>query len=126
MDYRNEIEKNYYGSDYNKFLRECCRKNMTVINIDCLQWDYKKGILRIVESKHWGERTKKLQREVLNLLSVVLGYCNSVARRMKFQVYIVIGNPPYKKIRVENLITGITSILYNNDVKKFSELELSP
>ena len=125
MEYRTTNEKKYYGSDYNKYLRSC-RKNMTVINIDCLQWDYNKNILRVVESKHWGEGIKEHQQLVLEFLAVVLRYCNKKARVMKFQVYIVRGNPPYKKIFVENLITGTKTTLYNDDVKKFSELDLSP
>lgn len=120
-----EEELRRFGSDYNKYLNNLS-KTMTVINIDCLQYKRSKGILRIVESKHTNEVMKWPQREVLDLLSIVLGYCNSVAKRITFQVYIVTGNPPYNEITVENLITGIKTKLTGDDVRKFSELEISP
>ena len=125
MEYRTDKEARYLASDYNKYIKEKCRRNMTVINIDVLQWDYRKNILRIVESKHLNEHIGYWQLRALKLLAIVFGYCNSVAKRITFQIYIVRGNPPYKKIFVENLITGTKTTLYNDDVKKFSELDLS-
>ena len=97
MQYRTDKELNYYGSDYNKYLSTLSRK-MTVINIDCLQYKRSKRILRIVESKHIGEKTKQSQREILHLLSIVLGYCNNIAKRLMFQLYIVTGNYPYDEL----------------------------
>lgn len=123
--YRNEEELRRFGSDYNRYLNNLS-KEMTVINIDCLQYKRSEGILRIVESKHTNEVMKWPQREVLYLLSSVLGYCNSIAKRKTFQVYMVTGNPPYNEISVENLLTGIETKLTGDAVRKFSELEISP
>lgn len=124
MQYRTDDELKYYGSDYNKYLSSLSRE-MTVINIDCLLYKRSKNIVRIVESKHIGEQMKRSQREILDLLAIVFGYCNNIAKRITFEVYIVTGNYPYKKLTVENLITGITTVLKGNDVREFSEMELS-
>ena len=123
--YRNEEELRRFGSDYNKYLNNLS-KEMTVINIDGLQYKRSEGILRIVESKHTNEVMKWPQREVLYLLSSVLSYCNSIAKHFTFQVYMVTGNPPYNEISVENLLTGIETKLTGDAVRKFSELEISP
>ena len=125
MQYRTDEELRYYGSDYNKYLSQLSRK-MTVINIDCLQYKRSKRLLRIVESKHLGEKTKQSQREVLHLLAIVLGYCNNIAKKLTFQLYVVTGNYPYEKLQVENLITGTKTTLSGDDVRRFSELDLSP
>lgn len=128
MSYRTEDEKRYYGSDYNKYINTECRKDMTVMNIDCLQWDFKLSILRIVESKHVNEYINKdsFQFKALNFIATIFEWLNKIAKRYTFQIYLVVGSPPYQKLMVENLLTGVTSILTGDDVKVFSELKLSP
>lgn len=128
MEYRTNDEKRYYGSDYNKYLQKECRKNMTVMNIDCLQWDFEKGILRLIESKHRLEKIdkKSYQFKALHFISTVFNWLNNIARRYVFQIYFVIGSPPYDELLVENLVTNKITKLTGEDVKKFSELEISP
>jgi len=128
MEYRTNDEKKYYGSDYNKYLRKECRKNMTVINIDCAQLDWNKKILRIIESKHTTETIDRdsPQFKLLNLLAQVFNWANRIARQYKFQIYLVVGDYPYDEITVENLITSAFATFTGEDVKKFSELERSP
>lgn len=127
VEYRNTNEKNYYGSDYNKYLRKECRTDMTVINIDCVQLDWDKKILRIIESKHDGERIDRNnpQFRVLMLLADVFRHANKIAKQYDFQIYLVVGSPPYNEITIENLITHNITVLTGDEVLQFSELELS-
>ena len=75
MDYRNTEEKNYYGSDLNKFVNEECSKEMTVINIDMLEYKRSLKKIRIIESKHNNERMPKSQEEILKIFRIWFNRC---------------------------------------------------
>jgi hypothetical protein len=63
------INKNYYGSDLNKFVATYCKKEMVVNNIDLIINDYKKNDIKIVESKHSKEKLSIGQEILLKKLS---------------------------------------------------------
>jgi hypothetical protein len=87
-DYRTPEELKYYGSDLNKFINENCSKEMTAINMDLIIYKRSKRHIRIIESKHLNENIQISQKELLRILSTAsfLDY--------KYEVFIVIGNPP--------------------------------
>lgn len=126
MEYRTEQELKYYGSDYNKFLNKECSKEMTVINIDVAQYKRSKGILRLCESKHEGEKTKFCQKELLNLLAAIFKVLNKMYQNQKFQIFIVIANPPYDRAHIFNLITGKERWLNKQEFISFSNMEYDP
>jgi hypothetical protein len=126
-EYRNTTEEmNYFGSDYNKFLNSECSKEMTVNNIDVIQYKRSKKILRIVESKHDKEKMKPSQEEVLKLLAVVFKWLNNLPSKHKFEIFIITGNYPYNNVYIRDLISGITYLCKDRErFKKFSEFNLS-
>jgi len=115
-----ERKLKYFGSDLNEFAHTECSKQMTVINIDMLQYKRSKKILRIIESKHEREKTPASQLEALTVLAKVFKYINKIAKH-KFEAYIVKGNPPYDRTFVENLITGEKEILDRKELIEFLE-----
>lgn len=56
MEYRTPEEMNYFASDLNKYAHSFEPHKMTVNNIDCLVLKRAKKIMRIIESKHVGEK----------------------------------------------------------------------
>lgn len=127
MEYRTVDELRKYGSDYNKWLHYHCRPDMTVIDIDCVQWDYNKRILRLVESKHKDEITNRTshQFKLLRFLALMLRQLNKTINTYTFELYIVTGDYPYDTLIVENLITHTKQTLTGDEVKKFTNMEMS-
>ena len=120
LNYRTPKEKNYFGSDLNKFLNVECTKLMTVNNIDVLQFKRSKNILRIIESKHDSENMPDSQFEVLDKLAKIFSYVNEVNsdKFPKLEIYIVCGNPPYEKVEVIDMITKETKVIYDKEIFK--------
>ena len=125
MEYRNEDEKNYFGSDLNKFTNEFCSKKMTAINIDFLGYKRSKKIVRIIESKHRREKTPTSQREVLEIFASVFKKLNKriVIFDYTFECYIHRGDYPYNISQVEDLVNDTKFLLDNENLKKFLEFE---
>lgn len=119
--YRNRKELTYFGSDFNKFLNSLT-KEMTVINIDCLQFKASKGKLRIIESKHQNEHTPPRQKQVLKILAKALK--EIIIDNITFEVFIVKGDYPYNKLVITNLTTNEKDFELNGaEVKKWCEFE---
>lgn len=117
--YRTIKEIKYFGSDFNKFLNKLT-KEMTVINIDCLQFKRSKNRLRIIEYKHSYENTPpRSQLEVLRILAKLL----AVSKFTKVEVCIVKGDPPFDEIEIEDLINHTRFKLNGGDVKKWCEFQ---
>lgn len=107
-DYRTDEEKRYYGSDLNKYLSELT-KEMTVINLDTVQYKRSMNTLRIIESKHGNEKTGYGQKEVLDILADLFRWILSCPfipdRKIKqMGVYIVCGDYPFDKVIVKDLV----------------------
>jgi len=126
-NYRNEKELNYYGSDYNKFLRKECSKKMTVNNIDVVQYknDFKSKTetIRIVESKHGNESFGTNQEKILQILARAFKYLNGIQKKYIFQVYIVRGDPPFEKTIITDLINDKTFNVDKKELINFSEFK---
>ena len=117
-------EKNYYGSDLNKFIDEKCTHKMTCINIDALIFRRSKNKLRIIESKHLNENMKWGQEEVLKLMGKVFAWLNRLQEKIDFSVHIVYGNYPYEKLYIVDLTNIKDGIEYSGEeVIKYLELE---
>ena len=98
-NYRTPEEMKYYGSDLNKFVNENCSKEQTVINIDLLIYKRSEKHIRIIESKHIGERMYYSQKEILKILST------AILPNYKYEVFIVIGDPPdYEPVTIIDII----------------------
>ena len=125
MNYRNENEMNYFGSDLNKFTNEFCSKKMTAINIDFLGYKRDKGIIRIIESKHSNEGMPTSQKEVLKIFADVFKKLNKriVIFDYTFECYIHRGDFPYDISRIEDLVNDTKFTLDNENLKKFLEFE---
>ena len=126
MEYRNEDEKNYFGSDLNKYVNENCSKQMTIINIDYLSYKRAKNIVRIIESKHSKERMPPSQREVLKIFAEFFKKINQLIPMSKhtFECYIVRGDFPYDIVEIEDLVNDDKFKLDNEEFKKFLEFEI--
>lgn len=105
-EYRTVEELNYFGSDLNKFVNNECSKDMTTINVDCLQYKRDKKTLRVIESKHNNERMKFAQKEALKVLAWAFSLLNSIQNEYKFECYIVSADHPYSEAAAHDLITG--------------------
>tara|TARA_R110002110_G_scaffold129768_1_gene309900 strand:- start:89 stop:484 length:396 start_codon:yes stop_codon:yes gene_type:complete len=125
MDYRNTEEKNYYGSDLNKFAAISCTKQMTIINIDFLSYKRSKKIIRIVESKHSREKMPTSQREILEIFASIFKKLNKriVIFDYTFECYIHRGDYPYDVSQVEDLVNGGKFLLDSENLKKFLGFE---
>jgi hypothetical protein len=115
-EYRNTIQElKYFGSDYNKFLNKECSKEMTVNNIDCIQYKRSKKILRIVESKHSKEGGKDTQSELLKIIGKVFRFLNLIRNGLstifnnefiitKFEIFKVYSDYPFEKAIIYDYI----------------------
>ncbi len=123
-EYRNIKELNYFGSDLNKYINKECSKEMTTINIDCLQYKRTKKTLRIIESKHSNEKMKGTQKEALDVLAKYFRILNLEQDDIFFECYIVSADYPYEKARAHNLVTSETTVFNNQeDFKSFLEFK---
>ena len=125
MEYRNTEEKNYYGSDLNKFAAISCTKQMTIINIDFLSYKRSKKIVRIVESKHSREKMPPSQREILEIFASIFKKLNKriVIFDYTFECYIHRGDYPYDVSQIEDLVNGTKFSLDSENLKKFLGFE---
>lgn len=120
MDYRTSDEIRYFGSDLNKFINECCSKQMTAINIDLLLYKRSNKHIRIIESKHSKENVPPSQREILRLMAKLFG---PIAKHFNhcFEVFIVRGDFPYDKVSIENMYDGEIYTIDNCKLKNWLE-----
>jgi hypothetical protein len=102
------INKNYYGSELNKLVAEKCRKDMVVNNIDLIINDYKKGKIRIIESKKSKEKLSTGQNILLAKLS-----------SLGIDTYVIYGNYPYDKVDVYSYQSKSVIKMSNYDLIKF-------
>lgn len=114
-----EEELKYYGSPLNKFIKENCKQDMTVINADLITYDWKQKHIRFIESKHHFEKMGKGQLILLKLMrrlfKQIKGY--------QVDVLVIRGNPPYHTAKLEDVITGKTRIVNQKELIKFLNYE---
>lgn len=129
-EYRNTKEVKYFGSDYNKFLRTDCTRNMTVNNIDVIQYKYfdtNRKVIRICESKHENEGWGTNQKLILEILAKAFIILNKMAiMKTEFQVFLIKANPPYETAIITNFLTNITYVLNKQQLIAFSNFEYNP
>lgn len=128
---KTEKELKYFGSDFNKYLNSCS-KEMSVINIDTIQYKRSKKSLRIIEYKHLSEMDMDYeQNEIYHVLDVFLH--NKIENNIitkcsigdwKINVYVVRGDSPFNSIIVNNLTTKQIKTFSGEDVKKWCEFEI--
>ena len=106
----------YYKGDLLPFINTKIRKDMTCGDIDCIQWDYNKKILRIIEGKRSREQNKNSQDKLLKFLSSI------VIPEYKVSIYKAIGDPPYNNVKVFNIKTGIIKQFNQEEFIKFLEM----
>ncbi len=132
MDYRNTDEKNYYGSDLNKFVNKECSKEMTVINIDMLQYKRKLKRMRVIESKHNNEKLPKSQEEILKIFAKIFRFLNGLSDWINtqfniefkyYELFIVTGDFPYNNCKIEDWVNDKSFNLDNKNLIKFLEFK---
>jgi hypothetical protein len=106
----------YYKGDIGPLINTKCRKDMTCGDIDCVQYDYKKKIFRIIECKRSLENSKKSQNDLLELFTQIKieGY--------KVGIYKIIGDPPYAKAQIINIATKKIFDVDHNQLINFLNL----
>lgn len=109
----------YYNSDLNKFIGKEIKKEMTSIDLDLLQYKKSRGIIRLAEYKHNGEKLGYQQESVLRELSKAFKFLNEHNYPMKFQCHLIRGNYPYGKIAVTDFITDKTYELDGDNVIQY-------
>ncbi len=124
-EYRNTIEElKYFGSDFNKYLHGLTPE-MTVNNIDTVQYKRSKHMLRMIEYKHETEPAiERSQHEVLHLFKHALVGLRDKIYINSSEVYVVRGDPPFKKITVTKLSTQEVRVFEGEDVKKWCEFDI--
>lgn len=112
---------NYYKGDILPFVNMNCRTDMTTGDIDCIQWDYTKCILRIVEAKRSNENQSESQHKLLTFLQDEIhidGYT--------FDVYKVVGDPPYLETQIFSYRTKQSACFVSFDqLKDFLDMKIS-
>lgn len=103
-----KINKNYYGSDLNKFVATNCKKDMVVNNIDLIIDNYKGKRVKIVESKHSNEKLQKGQEILLKKLS-----------KMGIPTYVVYGNEPYNHAKIYSFQTQTYKLVNRKELIEF-------
>jgi len=111
-----DYNPNYYGSPLNYFVKEHCRKDMVVNNIDLIIHDYKNKIITIIESKHENESIRTGQQLLLIKLRTLIP---KEISRYKFQILIVKGNYPYKSADLLNVNGKVIKRLTTEQLIKF-------
>lgn len=125
MTYRNSIKDfNYYGSDLNKYIDDNCIREMTVINIDCLQFKTDKKIIRIIESKHENEIMPKSQSKILYVLSGLFNLLNEIQSDYKIYVYSIKGDYPYDSVKIYNFNTAENKTVNKKEFLDFLNFKL--
>lgn len=102
-----EKDYTYYSSDLSKFIGEELSKIMTSINGDLLQFKKSKDMLRVGEYKHEGESMGYQQLNLLNKIEDVFEYARKGGCPTKLEVVILIGNPPFNRLIIQDLTRGI-------------------
>lgn len=124
MNYRNEQECRYYGSDLNKWIHEACSKQMTAINMDLLLYKRSKKMMKIVESKHNGEEIPFAQSELLRILATWVKPIVDKAKLFNdFNVYIVEADYPYEDAEIIDMSTKKIYKLKDGYFKKWVEFD---
>jgi 16S rRNA G966 N2-methylase RsmD len=114
---------NYYGSELNKLVDLECTRLMTAMNIDLIMHKKSKSMIRIIESKHSNEGMKKGQKDLLELLGKRAEFIGA-AIGVKFEVYIVYGDPPYNTAKIVNLQSGDETIIDKQTLISFLNFEI--
>jgi len=127
--FKDEKEFRHFGGNHlNKLINKHCRKDMTVIDGDCIQHKINlngKEYIRDIEYKHHKDSMSQVQ---LNLLlrrakdaKIVMEHEPDQVR----QVYIIQSDYPFQRNNiVKNLITGASKTLNYDDFIKFLNFEL--
>jgi hypothetical protein len=124
MNYRNDKEARYFGSDLNKWVNEKCSKEMTAINMDLIMWKRSKRMMKIIESKHTNEEFPKSQVEILRILAKVIKPVIDLAKLMNdFNVYVVTADYPYSEALITDISTDTKFVLSGDDFKKWLEFD---
>lgn len=125
-----ESELKYFGSDFNKYLHSLS-KEMSIINIDTIQFKRSKKIMRIIEFKHTTESNMDYeQHEIYHILDTIINnnIDGIITKRSivpwKINVYLVRGDSPFNKLEITNLTTNEHRILIGEDIKKWCEFEI--
>tara|TARA_R110000824_G_scaffold41370_3_gene123171 strand:+ start:2315 stop:2704 length:390 start_codon:yes stop_codon:yes gene_type:complete len=103
-----KINSNYYGSDLNKFVAVNCREDMVVNNIDLIINNYKEGNIKIIESKHSGEKLQIGQKLLLKKLS-----------KIGIKTYVIYGDEPYFESKIYSFQNNQTIKVNKKQLIKF-------
>lgn len=116
-EYRNTIEEiKYYACDLNKFIALNCRKDMTICNMDCIQFRFNvNGIkrLRMIEYKHENEETGNAQEKLLKEISNDFRILNEIDKTKKRELFIIRGNPPFDYVEIVDFVEA-NRFTFNN------------
>jgi hypothetical protein len=107
----------YHKGDLLPLIHTEVRKNMTCGDIDCLQWDFYKNVLRIIECKRTTENNKASQDKLLEFLSniEIPGY--------KIDTYKIIADPPFNVARVIHIKSGLEKLYNHEELIEFLNMD---
>ena len=129
---RQKEDLSWCNGDLMRFIYAHVPRTFSVMDIDCFQYKaYKNGkeVFRIIEAKHNNEQLSKMQNIVLVKMCEHFKVLNSIYDNKKFEVYIINAdalkekNYLIEKAVITNMMTGATKTLFDDQVKKFLELE---
>lgn len=81
-------ENRRFNNELSEFNHNNCRKDMTILDIDTVQW--KSNIIRFIESKHMNEPIRKMQGKFLKLIATCLSVIG-----FNIEVLVIRGDMPY-------------------------------
>lgn len=115
--------QNYYKGEILPFININCRKDMTTGDIDGFQWDYKRKILRFIESKRSNEDQKNSQSTLLSWMQRNIMIRD---KEYSFEIYKIKGDPPYDKSNIYSYTQNVW--IWNatfDQLKRFLDMDIS-
>jgi len=122
-------ECRYYASDFNKFVGLAVRHNFSMANIDTWIYKYPKPSdpistpieVKLIETKHTSENYeyKKRQEEMMLEIAVDLTMLNKFNKRTHYELFRLIGDPPYDEVTIYSYMTKQTFTLKGQALKEW-------
>ena len=128
------IQKTYFGSDLNEYVRRFLPIEFDLINLDVIRWKARDRHLLLAEYKHDDEGLAKSQKRIFPLLAFICKHtCNKAwdcaehePINIKSSIIVVRGNLPKTQEERQKLITENETIItiFDFDTKLERELTL--
>ena len=118
-------EDNYYADEMNRYIRETGRPDMTISNLDCIQYHYdnvsKTKRFRFIERKNLGEKEPDVMQMVILRNIAEMCLANTTDNSWIGGCYIVTGKFPLEE-NAQVIVRKIASQMHQCDMQDESKV----